>query len=135
MKLNRAERWMIVVTLVFLVGTGLWQAHVRARTPVFQVTASAQAETPPSPARTETVRGPAPAPEDGGKVNINTADERELQTLSGIGEVLARRIVEYRETYGPFRSPEELTNVSGVGQKTLEANLDRLTVGNEEGNK
>lgn len=63
-----------------------------------------------------------------GKININTAAAEELATLDEVGEVKARAIVEFREKYGFFRSVEELTLVEGVGEITLEANRDRLTV-------
>ena len=61
------------------------------------------------------------------KVNINTADAEELTTLPGIGEVLAQRIVDYRRENGAFREPEELLNVSGIGEKTLEAIRECIT--------
>lgn len=64
-----------------------------------------------------------------GKVNINTASAEELQTLSGIGEVKAERIVAYRENNGPFERVEDLLNVTGIGQATLEAIRDSVTVG------
>lgn len=53
-------------------------------------------------------------------VNINTAGPEELQLLDGIGEVYAQRIVEYRKEHGPFKSIEELTNIKGIGKKTVE---------------
>lgn len=53
-------------------------------------------------------------------VNLNTATAEDLQQLKGIGEVLAGRIIEYRETYGGFRSVEELLDVKGVGQTRLD---------------
>ena len=56
-------------------------------------------------------------------VNINTATEEELDTLPGIGEELARRIVAYREENGPFATTEELINVKGIGEAKL-ADLD-----------
>lgn len=55
-----------------------------------------------------------------GKVNINTADSSQLQTLSGVGESKAKKIIDYRETNGPFKSIEDLANVSGIGEKTVE---------------
>lgn len=61
-------------------------------------------------------------------VNINTADLNQLQTLNGIGEVKAQAIIDYREAHGAFRSVDELTNVKGIGDKTLEKNRDRITV-------
>jgi competence protein ComEA len=50
-------------------------------------------------------------------LDVNRADLRTLQTLPGVGPVLARRIVGHREVYGPFRTPEELLRVSGIGSK------------------
>ena len=66
--------------------------------------------------------------EAGAKVNINTATVAELETLPGIGEVLARRIVEYRENFGDFRSTEEIMEVSGIGDGKYEAIKDMITV-------
>lgn len=59
-------------------------------------------------------------------VNINTATLEELCSLSGIGPVKARCIIDYRTEHGPFPSPNELTNVKGIGQITLQKNLSRL---------
>lgn len=61
-------------------------------------------------------------------VNINTAGMDELQTLPGIGPVLAQRIVESREQQGEFRIPEDILRVSGIGQSTLSKILDYITV-------
>lgn len=63
------------------------------------------------------------------KVNINTADLAELMTIPQIGEVLAQRIIDYRTEHGNFKSISELTKVSGIGEKTLEAIKDYVTVG------
>ena len=52
-------------------------------------------------------------------VNINTASARELEALPGIGEVIARRIIDYRNAHGPFQSVDELINVKGIGEKKL----------------
>jgi competence protein ComEA len=52
-------------------------------------------------------------------VNINTASEAELETLSGIGPAKAKAIVEYRKKQGGFKSIDELENVEGIGSKTL----------------
>ncbi|UOQ86066.1 helix-hairpin-helix domain-containing protein [Gracilibacillus salinarum] len=54
------------------------------------------------------------------KIRINVADASEIQTIPGIGEVKAQAIIEYRETNGNFKTVEELTKVSGIGDKTVE---------------
>ena len=63
-----------------------------------------------------------------GLININTASATELETLSGIGEVLAATIVEYRTQNGPFASVDDLLDVSGIGPATLEEIRDQVTV-------
>ena len=69
----------------------------------------------------------APA-EKTGKVRLNRATESELQTVSGIGQKRAQDIIAYREANGPFRSVDDLKNVSGIGEKTLEKLRDAFTV-------
>lgn len=65
----------------------------------------------------------------GVKVNINTASVKELDdALPGIGPTLAQRIVEYRELHGPFRSVEDLKNVSGIGERRFEQIKDLVTI-------
>ena len=54
------------------------------------------------------------------KVSINQATESELLTLPGIGPSKASAIIKYRDEFGKFNSIDELTNVSGIGSKTLE---------------
>jgi len=62
------------------------------------------------------------------RVNINTANTEELMRLTGVGEVLADRILLYRATYGSFRRPDDLMKVKGIGSKTLEKNRHLITV-------
>ena len=66
--------------------------------------------------------------EAGGKININTASTEELVQLDRVGQKYAERIVAYRDTNGPFKAPEEIMQVAGIGQKTFEANKDRIVV-------
>lgn len=60
--------------------------------------------------------------------DLNSASERSLQKIGGIGEVTARAIVEYRVSHGKFSSVDELLNVRGIGQATLEKIRPYLTV-------
>lgn len=64
-----------------------------------------------------------------GPIDINTATAAQLQTLPGIGEVIAQRIIDYRETNGPFTSVGELIKVKGIGEKRLEEIWDLVTAG------
>ena len=54
------------------------------------------------------------------RVNINTADINELTLLPGIGESRARDIIDYRNEYGRFTQPEDLLNIRGIGEATLQ---------------
>ena len=64
----------------------------------------------------------------GDKVNINTANVKELMKLSGVGRSVAERIVQYRDAHGPFKKPEELRKVEGVGAGLWERNRERIVV-------
>jgi competence protein ComEA len=63
-----------------------------------------------------------------GKININKADSTELQNLPGIGPSKAAAILEYRNTNGPFKTVEDLKNISGIGDKTFEKLKDLIVV-------
>lgn len=63
-----------------------------------------------------------------GLININIASLEELQTLTGIGIILAERIIAYRESNGPFDSIENIMNVSGIGESIYENIKDDITV-------
>lgn len=62
-------------------------------------------------------------------IDINRADEQTLTMLNGIGEVLAARIVQYRDEHGPFQSLEDLIKVKGIGEATVERIRERAIVG------
>jgi competence protein ComEA len=65
---------------------------------------------------------------DHDKVNINTATARQLQKLEGVGHTVAERIVQYRETHGPFKRGEDLRKVEGIGAALWEKNRERIVV-------
>ena len=100
-----------------------------------ETAAAATADTSPAEPATETqtedenqAAASTPAGSDSGLIDINSADLAALETLPGIGEVLAGRIIEYRETNGPFSSIEEIVNVSGIGDKKYEAIKNMIEV-------
>lgn len=80
----------------------------------------------PAPAATGNTAS-AHAPEED-KINLNTATSEQLQTIPGIGPGKADAILQHREENGPFKTVDELTNVSGIGAKTVEKMRNKLFV-------
>lgn len=66
--------------------------------------------------------------ESGEVININSASKDGLMTLNGIGESKAQAIIDYREENGGFKSIEDITNITGIGEKTLEKIKDKISV-------
>lgn len=62
-------------------------------------------------------------------VDINTADAKTLETLTGIGPAKAQAIIDYRTKVGGFKTIEELKKVEGIGDKTFEAIKNEITIG------
>ena len=104
--------------LCLLLGFFLGSLRARSRGSAVEAVARAPAEE---------VRSLGPA-----LVDINRADEEELQALPGIGPALAGRIVAYREEHGGFRYLYELTDVKGIGLSTFEALQELITLGTDE---
>ena len=85
---------------------------------------------PPAGVQVETqfyAAASAVAPVSGEKLDINAASAEELMELPGIGEVLARRIVAYREIWGPFRQIQDVMNVRGIGEARFQAIAEEIT--------
>lgn len=61
-----------------------------------------------------------------GLLNINTAGSNELQTLKGVGPVIAQRIIDYRTQIGRFDNVDQLLEVKGIGEKTLAKFRDQV---------
>lgn len=61
-------------------------------------------------------------------ININTADLEQLKEITGIGNIKAQSIIDYREANGGFKSLEELKNVDGIGDKTFEKIKEQITL-------
>lgn len=66
--------------------------------------------------------------ESNGLININLADINELKKITGIGDVKAQSIIEYREKNGGFKSVDEIKNVDGIGEKTFEKIKEKITL-------
>jgi len=62
------------------------------------------------------------------RVNINEASKADLMTLAGVGANTAERIIAYRQSRGPFKRPQDLEKVEGVGKGVLERNHGRIAV-------
>lgn len=116
---------------------GFFIGRNTARTPIVLQTVSqapsvAPAATPETVAASAAIQAVPDEPEaPSGLININTATSKQLQTLPGIGPVLAQRIIDYRTQHGPFSSVRELIRVSGIGQKRLETILDLISTEGE----
>lgn len=85
-------------------------------------------EAPPAEAAPGGAGGGGASGSAGGKVNINSASESELESLPGIGPTLAQRIVDYRTQHGPFHDVKDLLKVEGIGDKKFASLKDYVTV-------
>lgn len=65
---------------------------------------------------------------DAGKININTAQSDQLETIPGVGPATAKKIIDYRDKEGKFSSVEDIKNVSGIGEKKYENMKDYISV-------
>ncbi|CAA0125409.1 putative protein [Halioglobus japonicus] len=104
--IGRAALAALILTLLFCVGMLVQPPSALAEEQATPVVTSAAAQ-----------------------VNINTADAQTLAAnLKGVGETRAAEIVRYREAYGPFASADELMEVNGIGNSTLDMNRDVITL-------
>jgi competence protein ComEA len=63
------------------------------------------------------------------RIDINSATAEELDTLPGVGEVTAAKIIEYRQQHGPFQTVEAIMDVPGIGEAKFDAMRELITVG------
>ena len=115
-------RWFIVAFLIglSLIGGGSYFLSDRAQLP-FNSGAS-NTSYMPSPnvtAGEQSIDGP---------ININTASQEELESLPGVGPVIAQRILDYRKAHGVFKKKENLMDVKGIGPKTYADLKDKITI-------
>ena len=127
-KISTLEKVLLAVTAAFLLLAAGYFLGARSGAEPYRVEAlSPAAETVALPRPSETA-APETAEDTPDKVNINTASAGELDTLPGIGAQRAADIIADREANGPFRIPEDLTRVPGIGEGILEGLIDYITV-------
>ena len=128
-KVTKTEALLLAMTLVFLLLTGaIFVLRSRSGGAEYVVRnetmRAAEEETPPASVLEE--EPPVPSAEN--PLNINMADAAALDTLPGIGPVLAGRIVEDRSTHGAFSKKEDLMLVEGIGEGIYGDLRDVITV-------
>lgn len=124
MKLRKSEWVAIAITAAFLlVVIGIRIGGANHSAPVTVRTEQPQASVLVTPAPDSA----KPLPQDE-RINLNTATQKELEALYGIGATLAGRIVEYREENGPFTAVEDITRVPGIAEKVYQDNYTRMCV-------
>jgi competence protein ComEA len=110
-------------------------SHVPAVTPILSHgpavsgTPTTTSITTPSPIASTPPPTPAPIPPQSTKININTADLGGLDSIIGVGPVIAQRIIDYRTANGPFQKIEDIIEVKGIGATTFQKMKDQITVG------
>ena len=123
--------WLILITCIFAAFLfGFFAGRNLNRTPVqikpLPVAAEVSAATTEA---SETDDPAAGSSEISFPININTATAQQLEALPGIGPTYAQRIIDYRNAHGPYTSPSQLLNISGIGEKRLAAIWDYITIG------
>ena len=101
---------------------------VLSRRPAPEASSSASTQAPPESHEPPASSSPASSAPPQGKINLNTAGKEELMSIKGLGEILAERILDYRERHGGFDSLEELMEVDGIGEKRFAAWKPYLTL-------
>ena len=117
MKLMKSEKWVLIITALFLVlilGFGIGSCSKDADVVITEFSVRSNAEIYEQSAVASKAEN-IPA-----RININTCTKEDLESLPGIGPALAERIIEYRRQNGSFKTIEDITKVSGIGAAIYE---------------
>ena len=127
-KLSRYEKVVLGLGLAFLLLVGGYRLGGGAGGRPYQVSVT-RADQPAAAASLSAEDSSRPdSLMDGERIDLNTAGYYDLMRLPGIGEKRARSILDWREKNGGFSAPEQLTEISGIGEKTLEKLLPYIAV-------
>ncbi|MDE0043631.1 MAG: ComEA family DNA-binding protein [Candidatus Poribacteria bacterium] len=132
----------ICLVAVILLGVGFWilkRRHpelflgepdlvVDSQEKVDESSPPTESSIPSADAESAAPSEPTPHESNDGRIDINAATAEEFESLPGIGPAIAERIVDYRSVNGRFDVIEDLTEVSGIGDKTIQKLRDRLVV-------
>ena len=133
---------VICLVAVILLGIGFWMLKyhhpalflgepdlvVDKQAEVDEGTTAVELSIPTTDTESTTLSEPLPHEPDDDRIDINTATLEDFESLPGIGPTMAKRIIDYRNINGRFDIVEDLTEVSGIGDKTIEKLRDRLAV-------
>lgn len=84
----------------------------------------------PAAAQTGSSGVSAATADSGGRININTASQSELESINGVGQKTAQAIIQYRTQHGPFSRIEDIMDVKGIGEKKFDAMRNQISTGN-----
>ena len=129
--ISRYEAAALGLTVAFVLFTAGWFFAGQTESEPYTVTVQQAAVSDASSSAAQPEAADTQQPDsllEGERIPVNTADVYELDRLPGIGPAKAQAIVTYREEHGPFQSTDQLLEVSGIGQATLEGLLDYITL-------
>lgn len=129
--ISRYEAAALGLTAAFVLFTAGWFFAGQTESEPYTVTVQQAAVSDASSSAAQPETADTQQPDsllEGERIPVNTADVYELDRLPGIGPAKAQAIVDYRTQHGPFQSTDQLLEVSGIGQATLEGLLDYITL-------